>query len=289
MHKKINSMTLAAIFAAIYLVISALSLAFPFLDGIILVIMPIFATYYAAIYKTKEILLFNLATLLLCFLVTISDPFFSILYIFPTLVVGDLFGLLIKKRVPYYTSFFILSIIYLLTNLFSFYLTKVFYDIDLLQELFQNEGFIQNFSFTFLLFFSMLEAFCCQKIICNELKKFHLSTFYETSLPTYYFIIVILFLLLTILFLFLWTNLYLLCFFFVLSLSIFSIKEALCMIKHKSIIILIGLVALFLAAIPLLAFQKYLYLPLLILIPNLVFQIVYFCQILYNKKRKNLK
>ena len=289
MHKKINSITLAAIFAAIYLVISALSLAFPFLDGVLLVIMPIFATYYAAIYKTKEIVLFNVATLCLCFLVTVSDPFFSILYIFPTLLVGDCFGLLIKKKIPAYTSYFILSIIYLLTNLFSFYLTEVFYDINLLNELFHNQGFIQDFSLSFLLLFSMLEAFCCQNIIKNELQKFHLFISYETTFPLYYFISVISLSFFTFIFLFIWINLYLACFFLVFALSIFLIKELICIIKHRTLIIFTFLVLLFFIAIPLVANQKYVYLPLLFLIPNLILQIVYFCQILYNRKRKNKK
>ena len=172
MHRKINSMTLAAIFAGIYLIMSALSLALPFLDGIILVIMPIFATYYAAKYHLKEIILFNVATLILCFLVTYADPFFSVLYIFPTLLVGDIFGFLYQKKVPYITTYFILSITFLLTNLFSFYLTNVIYNIDLMKEIFNHPGFIADFSLSFFLIFSMLEAFCSKKLFVTNSKNF---------------------------------------------------------------------------------------------------------------------
>ena len=80
-QKKINSMTLAAIFAAIYIIMSALSLAFPFLDTIILIIMPIFATYYSARFNLKEIILFNITTVLLCFLVLLVYLLFIIIYL----------------------------------------------------------------------------------------------------------------------------------------------------------------------------------------------------------------
>ncbi len=281
-QKKIKAMTLAAIFAAIYIIMSALSLAFPFLDTIILVIMPIFATYYSARYAFKEIVLFNITTLVLCFLVTLSDPFFSILYIVPTLFVGDIFGLLYKKKVPYYTSFFILALTFAFTNLFSFYFTKVIYDIDLLKEIFNNKGFIKDFSLSFLLIFSMLESFICQKLVVQELKKFQLSSPIETKIPIYYFIFNFLLILLSIGCRWIWINLYLCLFVLVCAISSFSIIEFIKKIKYKTIFFLISILWIMLSSIPFIYYKLYVDLPLIILGFILILQIVYLCQIMYN-------
>lgn len=286
-QKKINSMTLAAIFAAIYIIMSALSLAFPFLDTIILIIMPIFATYYSARFNLKEIILFNITTVLLCFLVTISDPFFSLLYIFPTLFVGDIFGLLYKKKVPYYTSFFILAITFVFTNLFSYYFTKIIYDIDLLKEIFRNAGFIRDFSLSFLLLFSMVEAFISQTLVREELKKFHFETVVEPTIPTYSYIINIILIILSVCFVKLFVNLYLCLFVLVLSTSSFSIIKFFKKIKYKSVFFIILGICLVLGAIPIIYYQRYSYLPLIILALILILQIVYLCQILYNYSMKS--
>ncbi len=290
-RKKIKSITLAAIFAAIYLIMSALSLIIPVLDGVILIIMPIFATFYAAKYSFKETFLFNFATLILCFLVTVSDPFFSLLYIFPTLVVGDVFGLLYKKKVPYITSFFILTLIYVLTNLFSFYLTKIIYEIDLLKELFNNPGFINDFSLSFLLIFSMLEAFSCQRIVTNELQKFNLYPIKEQKIPYYSYFINLIIGIFCVISLFFWTNLYLFLFLLFMSLSIFSIYQFFQSSSHRLLYLFLLLFYFIFSSIPLIANQRLIYIPLFILIPTFILQIVYLCQIRYNNehKAKNIK
>lgn len=289
--RKLNALTLAALFAAIYIIMSAFSLAFPFFDAIILVIMPIFATYYAAKYHFKEIILFNLSTILLCFLVTISDPFFSVLYILPTLFVGDIFGLLYQKKIPYFTTYFILSISFLLTNLFSFYLTKVIYEIDLLQQLFHNASFSKYFSLTFLLALSMIESFVCQTLVSNELKKFNLQIFKENTIPLYYFIVLGILIAVCVASLWLWINLYICLFVFIVSLSIFMWMECFKKIKQKTLFAFCILVYLIFSAIPIIAYQQFVYLPCIILLPIAILQIVYLCRIGYNntRKRKNIK
>lgn len=287
--EKINSITLAAIFAAIYIIMSAISIFIPVLDAIILVIMPIFATYYAARYSFKEVLIFNIATILLCFLVTVSDPFFAVLYIFPTLVVGDVFGLLYKTKVPYYTSYFVLSITFLLTNIFSFYLTNVIYEIDLLKEIFNNEGFSKYFSLSFLLIFSMIESFVCQKMVTNELKKFHLEVKVEESIPTYYYPLCILLGLSCVGFYFVWTNLYLCLFALFLFIASFSIYRLFKNAKQKYLLAIIFLLVIFMGAIPLISFKKYDLVPMIIIGIVILLQIVYLCKIMYNYKKEAQK
>lgn len=287
--EKINSITLAAIFAAIYIIMSAISIFIPVLDAIILVIMPIFATYYAARYSFKEVLIFNIATILLCFLVTVSDPFFAVLYIFPTLVVGDVFGLLYKTKVHYYTSYFVLSITFLLTNIFSFYLTNVIYEIDLLKEIFNNEGFSKYFSLSFLLVFSMIESFVCQKMVTNELKKFHLEVKVEESIPTYYYPLCILLGLSCVGFYFVWTNLYLCLFALFLFVASFSIYQLFKNANQKYLLAIIFLLVIFMGAIPLISFKKYDLVPMIIIGIVILLQIVYLCKIMYNYKKEAQK
>lgn len=76
-NQKIAAITYGSVFSVIYLLITILAMTIPMIEGIILVIMPIFATYYAIKFSYKEIILFNICSLLICFLLSISDPFFT--------------------------------------------------------------------------------------------------------------------------------------------------------------------------------------------------------------------
>ena len=106
-NKNLKSITLGAIFAALYAIMSFLSIYFiPILGVIGLIVLPIFAAYYASLYKFKEVLIFNIATILLCFISGISDPGYVILYVLPTLIIGDIYGLLNRLNIKYYTTIF---------------------------------------------------------------------------------------------------------------------------------------------------------------------------------------
>ena len=111
--KSLNAITLGGIFAAIYTVITIISVyIFPLIGVIGLLILPIFSAYYSSLYNFKETLIFNIATLFTCFIVGIADPFYAILYVLPTLVVGDVFGILNRHKIKYYTTIFLQTLSY---------------------------------------------------------------------------------------------------------------------------------------------------------------------------------
>ena len=115
----VKSITLAGILAAVYVVITELSVysVIPLLSVFSLMIMPIFAAYYASIYDFKKVLLFNVTTMILCFIVGIADPLYSVLYVLPTLIVGDLFGLFNKLKLKYYTTILLQTFSFSITNI----------------------------------------------------------------------------------------------------------------------------------------------------------------------------
>ena len=105
MKKNIKAITDAGIIAALYLVITIISVYFYNLTSIgCLIIMPIFIAYYSSVYNFKETLLTNLAIVITTLLIGFVDPLYSLFYVIPSLLIGDLYGFLNKRNVGYYTN-----------------------------------------------------------------------------------------------------------------------------------------------------------------------------------------
>ena len=117
MKKNIKAITDAGIIAALYLVITIISIYFYNLTSIgCLIIMPIFIAYYSSIYNFKETLLMNLAIATTTLLIGFVDPLYSVFYVIPSLLIGDLYGFLNKRNVGYYTTIFLQTIAFSITN-----------------------------------------------------------------------------------------------------------------------------------------------------------------------------
>lgn len=285
-RNQIQSISYAGIFAAIYMIITLLSVVFPFLEGFILVIMPIFATYYAIHFSCKQTFIFNLVTLILCFLLSYSDPFFAFIYILPTLIVGDIFGFLIKKKIPFFLTFFFLSLTFLLTNLLTLYLTKIIYHLDLFTYLFSNEKKVMSeFAFSFLFIISIVEAILCQIYILGELKKINITLKKENFSASFYSLIGCCSFIFMCIFKCFSANLYYLLFLFSILLSFPSLYCFFQKRKHLSLSIFVIGAFYILTIFPLNLYLNYTYIPIVLMLPILMIEIAIFCQKMYNKKR----
>lgn len=218
----VKSITLAGILAAVYVVITVLSVysVIPLLSVFSLMIMPIFAAYYASIYDFKKVLLFNVTTMILCFLVGIADPLYSVLYVLPTLIVGDLFGLFNKLKLKYYTTILLQTFSFSITNIFALLLAEKFYEIQIIEAIISDKWVYENLSFTILFLLSGAEAIFSSMFVFEKLKSFKIIKVKEKEFPTYGYIALIVLFDLTIISYFISNNLYFLLITIILILSI---------------------------------------------------------------------
>lgn len=218
----VKSITLAGILAAVYVVITVLSVysVIPLLSVFSLMIMPIFAAYYASIYDFKKVLLFNVTTMILCFIVGIADPLYSVLYVLPTLIVGDLFGLFNKLKLKYYTTILLQTFSFSITNIFALLLAEKFYEIQIIEAIISDKWVYENLSFTILFLLSGAEAIFSSMFVFEKLKSFKIIKIKEKEFPTYGYIALIVLFGLTIISYFISNNLYFLLITIILILSI---------------------------------------------------------------------
>lgn len=170
--KLTKAMTLGGIFAAIYMILTLLSVyVLSVLSVFGLIIMPIFAAYYASIYRLKETIIFNIATIVVCFICSIGDPFFVLLYILPTLFIGDLFGVFNRRKIKYYATLFLQSLAYSLTNYLAILLAQKVYETNIISIIFPSASFYQNWSLCILFILSGAEAVVSTLFVSEELAK----------------------------------------------------------------------------------------------------------------------
>lgn len=236
----VKAITLAGILSAVYAVITVLSVysIIPLLSVFSLMIMPIFAAYYASVYDFKKVLLFNATTMILCFLVGISDPFYTILYVLPTLIVGDLFGLFNKLKMKYYTTILLQSFTFAITNICALLLAEKFYEIQIIELIISDKWVYENLSFTILFILSGAEAIFSSMFVFEKLKSFKLAKIKEKEFPNYGYIALIILFDLAIIAYFVSNNLYFLLITIILIISIPILNHFIKTIKHFNFVLL---------------------------------------------------
>lgn len=292
MKNKLNvkAITYGGIFATIYLIMTLLSIyVIPILSVFGLMIMPIFAAYYASVFKSKHIITFNLSTLIICFIAGISDPFFSLLYILPTLIIGDLFGILNKLKLKLYTTIFLQSIAYSITNLLALYLGEWLYDTQIIRFIINDPWVYENLSLVILYILSGAEAIFSSIFINEQLKRLNLFKEKEKTFPIYgYIIYCVLFILVTFVHLFSKNVFYLL-----IAMSIIlafpQFIEINKKIKHPNFV-WIPLILIYAIIDFYLCYKGWFYLiPIILLLPLFVYCIVKISIYIYNINTKRQK
>lgn len=274
-NKNLKSITLGAIFAALYAIMSFLSIYFiPILGVIGLIVLPIFAAYYASLYKFKEVLIFNIATILLCFISGISDPGYVILYVLPTLIIGDIYGLLNRLNIKYYTTIFLQTIAYSVTNIIAIYLGELLYDTKIIEFIFGNNKWIyENLSLTILFVLSGAEAVVSSIFIAERLQAINIIKEKEKTYPIYCYISMIILFIASIVFSFVSLNVYFLCFLMFLIISFSKVYEIVDKMKNKTLFTTIFAIAFIIISFVLSAFNKFIYIFLIIMVPMFLYSI----------------
>lgn len=282
--KLIRSITLGGILTALYAIITFLSVysIVPLLSVFSLMIMPIFAAYYSSTNSFKTTLCFNIATMIVSFLIALSDPFYTILYVLPSLIVGDMFGLFNKLKLKYYTTIFLQSIVFSITNILALVLAEKFYEIKIIEAIISDKWIYENLSFSILFILSGAEAIFSSLFIFEKLKKFNMPKHKEKVFPEYGYIAICILTILAIISYFVSNNLYFLFIVMIFILSIPIVDNFIKKIKHFSFILLVY----FLISVPLelLVCSKSLYnlVALIAISPISVYAIVKVVIYIYN-------
>lgn len=290
-NKNLKSITLGAIFAALYAIMSFLSIYFiPILGVIGLIVLPIFAAYYASLYKFKEVLLFNIATILLCFISGISDPGYVILYVLPTLIIGDIYGLLNRLNIKYYTTIFLQTIAYSITNIIAIYLGELLYDTKIIEFIFGNNKWIyENLSLTILFVLSGAEAVVSSIFIAERLQAINIIKEKEKAYPIYCYISMIVLFIASIIFSFISLNIYFLCFLMFLIISFPKIYEIIDKMKNKTLFTTIFAIIFIVISFVLSALNKFIYIFLIIMVPMILYSIKQLIVMINNSIKKDKK
>ena len=286
MNKKVDikAITLAGILSAVYVVVTLFSVynIIPLLSVFSLMIMPIFAAYYASIYSFKKVLLFNLTTMILCFIVGLADPLYSILYVIPTLIVGDLFGLFNKLKIKYYTTILLQTIAFSLTNIAALLLAEKFYEIQIIEVIISDKWVYENMSFTILFLLSGAEAIFSSMFIFEKLKSFNIIKVKEKSMPDYGYITIVSLFLLAILTYFISNNLYFLVITLILILMIPILNTFIKKIKHFNLVLLAYFIVTITINFALCIYELFYVIPLVALSPIFVYSLVKSIIYIYN-------
>ena len=290
MNKKIKAITLAAIFASLYVCITIISVyVFPILSVLSLLIMPIFSAYYSSVYNFKQTLLYNIVVLVLTFLCGIVDPLFPIFYVLPSLLIGDLFGLLNKLKVKYYTTIFLQTIAYSITNIFAIFLAEKIYEVDIVSFIISDTWILNNFSFTILFILSGAEAVFSSMFISEKLKMLSIEKKVEKEMPIFGYIGNVVLFFLSVLFFFINNNFYFLFICMNIIISIPIIKDLFVKITKKTYLLFITMITLC-SLMYLLCYLKYYFMaPLAFTIILMIYSLVKIIIYIYNMNNKKEK
>lgn len=285
--KSLNAITLGGIFAAIYTVITIISVyIFPLIGVIGLLILPIFSAYYSSLYNFKETLIFNIATLFTCFFVGIADPFYAILYVLPTLVVGDVFGILNRLKIKYYTTIFLQTLSYSITNIITLYLSEKLYELEIVKFIISDSHIYENFSLSILFVLSGAEAIFSSMFISEKLELLNIKKDKETSFPIYGYLAYLIFTFLSVGLYFVSYNFYYLIICVMISISYPILKEFISKIKHKQPIIITYILLTASISFYFCYLDYFNIIPLIILSPLIIYCLVKMCFYIYNIRRK---
>ena len=285
--KSLNAITLGGIFAAIYTVITIISVyIFPLIGVIGLLILPIFSAYYSSLYNFKETLIFNIATLFTCFIVGIADPFYAILYVLPTLVVGDVFGILNRLKIKYYTTIFLQTLSYSIINIITLYLSEKLYELEIVKFIISDSYIYENFSLSILFVLSGAEAIFSSMFISEKLQLLNIKKDKETSFPFYGYLAYLIFTFLSVGLYFVSYNFYYLIICVMISISYPILKEFISKIKHKQPIIITYILLTASISFYFCYLDYFNIIPLIILSPLIIYCLVKMCVYIYNIRRK---
>ncbi len=173
---KIKSLTWGALLVAIHLIVLFLQNYVPGADIILMLVAPLFSAYYTINSSKRDLLIFVVATLIICGFI---DLYGTLLSILPILMSGICYGFFAKKQKDNLTTVYAMVGIELIIFEISILLIKLFYNIDIitaLREVFKlNSIETATYAIPLLILYCFASAALMHFILKNELAKFSIS------------------------------------------------------------------------------------------------------------------
>ena len=185
---KKNYVALGGMFAGLHLVFLLFSKIIFGSELLMVVFLPLLSTIYTIKCDKKSVIMFIIATLLICFVFDFVSTF---IYVIPSLICGVTYGLLRKKECKELELLCLSGLAHTLAIAFSFFtIVLLFKEVDFLSVFekmfgFQGENLIV-FSMLVLLVIGYCEAFLVHVISDNELSKFMEGVKKDDSIPKWF-------------------------------------------------------------------------------------------------------
>lgn len=187
---KNNYLALGGLFACLHVLFLLLSKIVVGSELLLVLFLPLLSTIYTLKCDKKSIVMFVIATLLVCGIFEIIGTF---IYVVPSLICGILYGFLRKRKVKELELLCLTSIGHIFSLFFSFFVISLLFKevefVNIFSSIFGLEGQkLLIITLLFLMILGFCEAFLVHVITDNELERFVSKIEKNVSVPKWFLI-----------------------------------------------------------------------------------------------------
>lgn len=172
-----QNITYMAIMAGVNAIFSLIAALLPFASVFLMIILPLSSAIVFLFCRSRYYIIYAIATIILCLLVTIFDMSFTIFYVVPSIITGFIFGFFIKLRLHAVWIILFTSIAQGLFSALTIPLVNVLFEVNLI-DTFKNllhlasSPQIDLIIPTFLFFLSLAQMVFSYIVVSFEIGKF---------------------------------------------------------------------------------------------------------------------
>lgn len=185
---KNNYLALGGLFSCLHVLFLFLSKVIVGSELLLVLFLPLLATIYTLKCDKKSVVMFVIATLLVCGIFEIIGTF---IYVIPSLICGILYGFLRKRKVKELELLCLTSIGHIFSLFFSFFVISLLFKEVQFMNIFSSLFGLENqrlvvVTLLFLMVLGFCEAFLVHVITDNELERFTGKVEKNTSVPKWF-------------------------------------------------------------------------------------------------------
>jgi len=172
-----QNITYMSIMAAINAIFSLIATFFPLISLVVMIILPLTSAIVFLFCRHRYFIIYAIATIALCLLITIYDMSFTIFYVAPSIITGYLFGILIKHRLHAVWLILLTSIAQAAFSALAIPVINAVFGVDIIGTFksllqLQNSVYIDAIIPSFLFFLSLVQMVFSYIVISSEISKF---------------------------------------------------------------------------------------------------------------------
>ncbi|MFA5481255.1 MAG: hypothetical protein WC282_02590 [Bacilli bacterium] len=172
-----QNITYMAIMAAVNAIFSLIATLVPILSVFLMIVLPLSSAIVFLFCKHRYYIIYAIATIGLCLIITMFDMSFTIFYIVPSVITGYVFGLFIKLKIHAVWMILLTSIIQALFTFLTIPLINVLFQVDFLNSLkvllhVATSIHIDIIIPTFIFFLGLAQMVFSYIVVSSEIEKF---------------------------------------------------------------------------------------------------------------------